>query len=121
MPSDDDLAVTPITCNAQRIKEVYVAADGMVFPCGWLHDRLYGPEVEGTDDHVAMEKMLSMIGGSLNANCNYVDLEQIVDGKWFKMISDSWGGRDRLQRCAVMCGACINPIGAQNEDINYKD
>jgi len=121
MPSSEDLAVTPITCNAQRIKEVYVAADGMVFPCGWLHDRLYGPEVEGTDDHVNMLKMLRMIGGSLSANCNYVDLEEIVDGKWFKMISDSWGGRDRLQRCAVMCGSCMNPIGAQNEEINYKD
>jgi len=121
MPSDEELGVTPITCNAQRIKEVYVAADGMVFPCGWLHDRLYGPEVEDTEDHVNMEKMLSKIGGSVNANCNYVDLEEIVDGEWFKTISDSWGGSDRLQRCAVMCGACINPIGEQNEDINYKD
>jgi MoaA/NifB/PqqE/SkfB family radical SAM enzyme len=121
MPLGQELLSTEISCNAHRINEIYVAADGMVFPCGWLHDRLYGPEVESTSDHMMMKKMLSKIGGSLNANCNYVDLEEIVDGQWFKMISNSWGGRHRLQRCAVMCGACINPIGEQNEDINYKD
>ena len=121
MPHKNSLANTKITCNAQRIKEIYVAADGMVFPCGWLHDRLYGPEVESTEDHVRMKMMLKQIGGSLKANCQYVDLEEIVGGEWFRMISDSWGGPDRFERCAVMCGACINPIGAQNEDINYKD
>jgi MoaA/NifB/PqqE/SkfB family radical SAM enzyme len=121
VPDQDTLSRTKISCNAQRIEEIYVAADGMVFPCGWLHDRLFGPEVESTDDHVSMKKMLSKIGGSLKANCRYVDLQDIVDGDWFRLISGSWGGRHRLERCAVMCGACINPIGAQNEQINYKD
>jgi len=121
VPDQDTLSRTKISCNAQRISEIYVAADGMVFPCGWLHDRLFGPEVESTDDHVSMKKMLSKIGGSLKANCRYVDLQDIVDGDWFRLISGSWGGRHRLERCAVMCGACINPIGAQNEQINYKD
>ena len=121
MPDKRTLARTKISCNAQRINEVYVAADGMVFPCGWLHDRLYGPEVEGSEDHMRMKMMLKQIGGSLKTNCRYVDLEQIINGEWFEIIADSWGGRDRLERCAVMCGACINPIGAQNEQINYKD
>ena len=68
-----------------------------------------------------MKTMLKRIGGSLKANCRYVDLQEIVDGEWFRVISDSWGGPERVERCAVMCGACINPIGAQNEEINYKD
>ena len=121
MPDRNTLSHTEISCNAQRISEIYVAADGMVFPCGWLHDRLYGPEVETTEDHMKMKTMLKRIGGSLKANCRYVDLQEIVDGEWFKLISESWSGQDRLERCAVMCGACINPIGAQNEQITYKD
>ena len=121
MPAKKKLSRTKISCNAQRINEVYVAADGMVFPCGWLHDRLYGPEVESTSDHMKMKMMLSRIGGSLRANCQYRDLEDIVNGDWFKIISQSWLGPDRLERCSVLCGGCVNPIGEQNQDITYKE
>ena len=121
MPDKETLLQTKISCNAQRINEVYVAADGMVFPCGWLHDRLYGPEVESTEDYVKMKTMLQQIGGSLRANCQYRELQDIVDGDWFKMISDSWYSKERFERCSVLCGACVNPIGAQNQDINYKE
>lgn len=120
-PDQNTLQTTQIGCNALRINEIYVAADGMVFPCGWLHDRLYGPEVETTEDHMMMKRMLKQLGGSLKANCQYTDLQELVDGPWFRMISDSWGGPSRLQRCAVLCGACVNPIGVQNENISYKE
>jgi len=118
--NQEALKTTPISCNAQRIQEVYVAADGMVFPCGWLHDRLYGPEVESTEDHMRMKMMLKQIGGSLKANCQYVDLEEIVGGDWFRLIEQSWMTEERMERCSVMCGACINPIGTQNSEIDYK-
>jgi hypothetical protein len=65
--------------------------------------------------------MLSRIGGSLQANCQYRDLEDIVNGEWFRLISQSWGGQDRLERCSVLCGGCVNPIGEQNQDITYKE
>ena len=117
----EDLKTTPISCNAQRIQEVYVAADGMVFPCGWLHDRLYGPEVESTEDHIRMKQMLAQIGGTLQANCLHRSLEDIVSGDWFRLIEQSWQTQERLERCSVMCGACINPIGVQNSEIDYKD
>jgi hypothetical protein len=78
-----------------------VSADGMIFPCGWLHDRLFGPEVESTSDHMMMKTMLSRIGGSLQANCQYRDLEVIVNGKWFRLISQSWGGQTRTLLGAV--------------------
>lgn len=116
----EELRITPIVCNAQRIKEVYVAADGMVFPCGWLHDRLYGPEVESTEDHVRMKQMLAQIGGTLQANCLHRSLEEIVSGDWFRLIEQSWATQERPERCSVMCGACINPIGVQNSEIDYK-
>ena len=111
---------TKIQCNAHRIKEVYVAADGMVFPCGWLHDRLYGPEVETTDDHIQMKTMLKSVGGWQRANIHHTDLENIVNGAWFDAIADSWGDDTRLQRCGMMCGAEVNVIGEQNTDIEYK-
>ena len=117
---DNYTMTTPVSCNAQRIKEVYVAADGMVFPCGWLHDRLYGPEVESTRDHVQIKQMLASIGGWQKANCIHTELEHIVDGDWFGKIAESWHTADRLHRCGMMCGKMVNLIGEQNADIEYK-
>lgn len=111
---------TKIQCNAQQIQEIYVAADGMVFPCGWLHDRLYGPEVESTDDHIGIKMMLKKIGGWQQANIHHTDLENIVNGPWFTAISQSWQNNTRLLRCGMMCGTGTNPIGEQNASINYK-
>ena len=111
---------TRIRCNALRIREVYVAADGMVFPCGWLHDRLYGPEVESTDDHVRMKALLKGVGGWQAANIHLTPLEQIVEGPWFSTIYNSWSSASRLRRCGMMCGSKTNPIGEQNDQILYK-
>lgn len=111
---------TCITCNADRIKEVYIGADGFVFPCGWLHDRLYGPEVESHDDHIKIIDMMRHAGGLRQTNIFHNNLKNIVDGEWFKIISESWQNDKRLERCGIMCGSDINLIGYQNEEIRYK-
>lgn len=112
---------TKISCNADRIKEIYIGADGFVFPCGWLHDRMYGPEVETHPDHVKLKLMMAQAGGWTQANVFYTKLEDIVDGAWFEVLKRSWSGPDRLERCGVMCGETINLIGRQNEEISYKE
>ena len=119
--SESEIRTTPIRCNAQRIREVYVAATGQVFPCGWLHDRLYGPEVTPTTDHCIMHQWLAGAGGDLGTNCIHTPLADIVEGDWFRTIAQSHSTQSRLSRCAHMCGTQINPIGAQNQDIHYKD
>jgi MoaA/NifB/PqqE/SkfB family radical SAM enzyme len=112
---------TCISCNADRIKEVYIGADGFVFPCGWLHDRMYGPEVETHDDYVTIRNMMKNVGGLANTNIFHASLENIVNGPWFDAIADSWNGDDRLERCGVMCGDSVNLIQAQNTEIDYKE
>jgi len=113
------LDTTKISCNAKKIGEIYVAADGMVFPCGWLHDRMYGPYIETHSDHIKMLEVIERVGKE-NTNCRTATIESIVDGPWFKHISESWEDHTRYERCAVMCGNCINPIGTQNAEISYK-
>ena len=111
---------TKITCNANRIKEVYIGADGFVFPCGWLHDRLYGAEVEGHADHVLIKELMARAGGLTATNVFHASLQNIVDGKWFKVIEKSWEDGNRLERCGIMCGEKINLIGKQNTEVTYK-
>lgn len=111
---------TEIVCNANRVQEVYVGADGFVFPCGWLHDRLYGPEISNNEDHIKMHDLFKIAGGKKFANIFYTDLKTIVDHSWFPLIAASWNNQSRLARCGVMCGKKLNLIGAQNIDIEYK-
>ena len=107
---------TCIKCNAMRIQEIYIGADGNVFPCGWLHDRLYPDLVLGSADNVKITEQIH----TLPANCFTNTLEEIVDGEWFRYVKDSWTNNNRLDRCAMMCGSGINIIGEQNTNINYK-
>ena len=109
-----------ISCNSQRINEIYIGADGFVFPCGWFHDRLYGPEVENHPDHIKLKSLISKAGGWDKINIFHTPLKQIVDGPWFNLIESSWHNNDRLERCGMMCGDDINLIRSQNTEVNYK-
>ena len=65
--------------------------------------------------------MMKNVGGLSNTNIFHSTLENIVDGPWFKDISDSWSSDNRLERCGVMCGDSVNLIQAQNTEIVYKE
>jgi len=116
----DYIQNTKINCNACNIGEIYIGADGYVFPCGWLADRLYGPEVEGTADHSNIKSLIAQSGGLKGANIFFNSLENIVNGPWFKNIEKTWYGKDRLERCSIMCGEGFSIIGDQNTEIFYK-
>lgn len=115
------LNTTNISCNACNISEIYIGAEGFVFPCGWLHDRLYGPEVETSEDHFKLKALIENSGGVEYINVFFTPLKNIVNGPWFKNIESSWKSNKRLERCAAMCGEKINVIKYQNSDIKYKE
>ena len=110
---------TKITCYNLEHNIIYIGADGFVFPCGWLHDRFYGVETANTNDYILIRNMMESVGGPDMANCFHTSLQDIVDGPWFRCIQNSWH-KQRLERCALICGEKINLIKEQNEFINYK-
>jgi MoaA/NifB/PqqE/SkfB family radical SAM enzyme len=111
---------TCVSCNSKRIKEIYIGADGFVFPCGWIHDRLYGPEVETHKDHFKLKEMIARAGGLTATNIFHATLEKIINRGWFDIIEQSWQTENRLERCGMMCGERVNLIRSQNKDIKYK-
>ena len=115
------LSNTNVECYSQKTNHLYISADGYVFPCGWLQDRMYGIEAESHPDKQLLNDMWNSIGGSQYANINFTKIEDIVNGKWFNILDNSFNGPTRLERCGAICGQGLNFIGFQNIDVNQKN
>lgn len=114
------IASTKIDCYFMKNNMVYIGADGYVFPCGFLHDRLYGIEVKRSSDYTKIKKLMDDVGGNLFTNVFFNSIKNIIDGPWFAAIKSSWDSESRLERCAITCGETINLVGQQNINIKYK-
>lgn len=112
---------TKINCFFMNENMLYIGADGYVFPCGFLHDRLYGADVENYNDHQKLKSLMNYSGGDAATNVFHSHLKDIVNGNWFKCLKESWENHQRIDRCAMMCGDTINVIRNQNIDIKYKN
>ena len=105
-----DYSSVDIDCIAKRLELLYIGADGYVFPCGFLADRLYGFEAENHHDYNRMQDLFRDAGGAHMANLNHTTLYNIVDGPWFETIHSSWTNGKRLERCAHQCGVDNNLV-----------
>lgn len=107
-----------IQCYSLHRKHLYIAADGKVFPCGWLHDRLYGIEAEQHPDHSEILRMIDQVGGADQITAFRQPIESIVNGAWFELIAQGWS-QSRLERCEVICGQGRSMRKEQNSEIDY--
>lgn len=97
------LAETEIACKALAEHEIYLSADGLVFPCCYLaqiHDG--GPN----SDAAQVRALLSSVPdglGSLDARRR--PLREIVEGPAFQAVAAHWErSAGRLRTCAKQCG-----------------
>lgn len=111
---DQHWSTCDIKCKNKARKRLYLSAEGYVFPCGWLHDRMYGYEVEQTKDREELENLFTQAGGRQMANIEHTAIEDIINGVWFETLQNSWTNSHRLNRCGAMCGTDINLIDNQN-------
>jgi MoaA/NifB/PqqE/SkfB family radical SAM enzyme len=109
------LQTTEINCHEKAAKQIYISAEGLVFPCGWIHDRMYGYEAEQHSDHDKLYDIIDRAGGMKMLNLNYTNLNSIVSGEFFRLFQDSWTNNSRLERCSLICGTELNGIKSQNQ------
>lgn len=111
---------TSISCYSKQIKKIFVTVEGYVFPCGWLHDRMYGEKSTNHRDQIQLDHLWEIAGGKHRSNIHHTAVTDIIagDGSWFDTIEKSWTNSNRLERCGLHCGQEINLIKYQN-DITY--
>ena len=108
------LKKTEVDCFSKRIQYINITAEGNVFPCPWLADRMYGFETENHRDHTAIMSIIDSIGGRQKINLHHTSIEDIISGPWFRSIESSWS-TNSIERCANQCGKESNLIASAND------
>ena len=101
---DKDTAQLNMTCQHQRLKEIYLAADGTVYPCCFLG---FYP---GSMKHPGNEQLLPLVKQN---NALEYDLEHCV--AWFESVEQTWQqasiSQGRLYTCVNSCADRPMPPG----------
>lgn len=96
-------------------KEIYVSAEGLVFPCCWLAGQIYKwwrPKEDGD-----VYQLLQTTGGLQSINAIKFSLQKIIEGEFFHEIQNSWKikgcSNGRIQTCGLKCNSGFDPFSAQ--------
>jgi hypothetical protein len=105
-----------VDCLSLKEKTIYISAAGKVFPCCFL-----GGQYQYADRGVDGDELARLMkaGSWPSREPDLSDghsrpLEEIVDGPWFRAVSDSWEkkghGRGRIGTCTRQCGTHYQPF-----------
>ena len=103
---------TIIKCKSLQTKEIYISAEGLVFPCCWTAGRLYKSYEE-----IGQNQMWSYINELNDINALNNPIRKIIDGDFFKKIEKSWNlpscSEGKSKVCAEKCGTEFDAFGDQ--------
>ena len=101
------LDVANIDCKAIKKSEIYISAEGYVFPCCWTAGQMYKWWQQSGEAQI-WEHI-----DKYNINAIVTPIEEIVN-TFFNSIEEAWEvGPNRLKVCALKCNRQFDPFAAQ--------
>ena len=105
--SSKDITPVNIGCNHKRNKELYIAANGEIYPCCYLG---YYPQ---TMHHPGNEQLKPLVQKN---NAKEYPLEECI--QWFNRVEETWDrpsiAEGRLYACVNTCGSWKQPTNKQS-------
>jgi len=98
---------TSVMCTSRAL---YISAEGYIFPCGWLSDRMYGKHVKDGDDYIRLHQQINKLGKD-KVSLEYSSYDDILFGEWFEYIVSTFH-TNPFERCDMQCN--------QLRDLNAK-
>ena len=112
---DSFIDVAQIKPKCVLKKEIYVSAEGLVFPCCWLAGQVYKwwRPIENSQEY----KVIQSTGGFEKINVHFTPLQEILKGDFFATVKNSWDihgiSQGRLKTCGTKCNVGFDPFEAQ--------
>lgn len=112
---DDFLDVADIKPKCASKKEIYVSAEGLVFPCCWTQGQMYKfwRDKESSPEF----KMIEEGGGIDKIKLGKTPLKECIESKFYDIIEASWSikgcANGRLKVCGMKCNVGFDPFTAQ--------
>lgn len=116
------IAKTEISCHALKSKELYIDAQGHVFPCCWLAMVPYQPTDRAVEVHQVRDHMLSQYYDLVNAfgGIDALDgekrsVKEIVDSIEYQTLWDIYWHEKKLITCGRACGVMPELFSTPND------
>ena len=112
---DSFIDIAEIKPKCLQKQEIYVSAEGLVFPCCWLAGQVYKwwRPIESSQEY----KVIMSTGGFEKINVHYTPLREIINGDFFATVKNSWDihgvGQGRMKTCGTKCNIGFDPFVAQ--------
>lgn len=104
---------TEIICDSLKRNRIYVAANGVLLPCGFLNHQLFDPE----NLYGASQRQLSDLVDINELNLHYHNIYDILNSDSYKkIINSTFEGFDKINRlktCALFCGKEFRKVDDQ--------
>jgi len=88
-----------IVCKAISKKEIYISAEGLLFPCCWLSGALYYPNSKFKDND-----FWDLIVDTDCINAKKYGLKNIFNSPIFFEIEQTWAKKNSIYTCRKKCG-----------------
>lgn len=122
------LEQTKIKCHALRIKEIYIDAQGHVFPCCWLAMIPYQPMDLEVDVLPIRKRILEQynelvesLGGIDALNGELRSIKDIINSNEYQTVWNSYWSDNKLITCARSCGVLPEVFSTPQDQFTKRE